>query len=43
LILEWNGRSRAAARSVGFEEGATLESIEGTFVVMSRQATDAVR
>ena len=38
LILEWNGRSRAAARSVGFVEDGTIESIEGTFVVMTRSA-----
>lgn len=38
LILEWNGRSRAAARSVGFEEGGTVENDEGTFVVMTREA-----
>ena len=43
LILEWNARSRAAARSVGFEENGTIESNEGTFVVMTRQATDTVR
>ena len=35
VILEWNGRSRAAARSVGFEEDGTFESTEGTFVVMT--------
>ena len=40
LILEWNDRSRAAARSVGFEEDGTIESVEGTFVVMTRHATD---
>ena len=38
VILEWNGRSRAAARSVGFEEEGTIESAEGTFVVMTREA-----
>jgi RimJ/RimL family protein N-acetyltransferase len=38
VILEWNGRSRAAARSVGFEEDGTFESAEGTFVIMTRDA-----
>ena len=38
LILDWNGRSRAAARSAGFVEDGTIESIEGTFVVMTRSA-----
>jgi [ribosomal protein S18]-alanine N-acetyltransferase len=38
LVLEWNGRSRAAARSVGFEEDGTILSTEGTFVVMTREA-----
>jgi [ribosomal protein S18]-alanine N-acetyltransferase len=38
LILDWNARSRAAARSAGFEEGGTVESTEGTFVVMTRDA-----
>ena len=42
LILEWNGRSRAAARSVGFAEDGTIESTEGTFVVMTREATAVV-
>jgi RimJ/RimL family protein N-acetyltransferase len=41
LILEWNGRSRASARSVGFEEEGTVQSTEGTFVVMTRDAPDA--
>jgi RimJ/RimL family protein N-acetyltransferase len=41
LILEWNGRSRAAARSVGFEEDGTIENDEGTFVVMTRDAVEA--
>jgi ribosomal-protein-alanine N-acetyltransferase len=35
LILDWNTRSRAAARSVGFEETGGVESTEGTFVVMT--------
>ena len=35
LILDWNARSRAAARSVGFEENGSVESTEGTFVVMT--------
>ena len=42
LILEWNRRSRAAARSVGFEQDGTIESSEGTFVVMTRDAGDAI-
>jgi hypothetical protein len=36
LVLDWNGRSRGAARSVGFEEEGTILSTEGTFVVMTR-------
>jgi hypothetical protein len=43
LILEWNRRSRAAARSAGFEQDGTIESDEGTFVVMTRDATNEVR
>jgi RimJ/RimL family protein N-acetyltransferase len=35
LILDWNARSRAAARSVGFEEDTSVVSNEGTFVVMT--------
>ena len=38
LILDWNARSRAAARSVGFEEGGAIRSVEGTFVVMTLDA-----
>ena len=36
LILDWNARSRAAARSVGFDEEGTVRSTEGIFVVMTR-------
>jgi RimJ/RimL family protein N-acetyltransferase len=36
LILDWNGRSRAVARALGFQERATIESTEGVFVVMAR-------
>lgn len=36
LILDWNARSQAAARSAGFEEDGAIESTEGTFVVMTR-------
>lgn len=36
LILDWNDRSRAAARSAGFVEDGAIESDEGTFVVMTR-------
>jgi ribosomal-protein-alanine N-acetyltransferase len=36
LILEWNARSRAGARSAGFEEAGTVQSTEGRFVVMIR-------
>jgi [ribosomal protein S18]-alanine N-acetyltransferase len=36
LILEWNARSRAAARSAGFEEAGTVQSTEGRFVLMIR-------
>jgi hypothetical protein len=36
LILEWNARSRAAARSAGFEEAGTVQSTEGRFIVMIR-------
>jgi RimJ/RimL family protein N-acetyltransferase len=38
LILDWNTRSRAAARSAGFEEDGSIQSAEGTFVVMTRPA-----
>jgi ribosomal-protein-alanine N-acetyltransferase len=38
LILDWNARSRAAARSSGFEEAGTVVSTEGTFVVMTLDA-----
>jgi RimJ/RimL family protein N-acetyltransferase len=43
VILDWNRRSRAAARSVGFEQEGTIRNAEGTFVVMTRDSTDAVR
>ena len=42
LILDWNVRSRAAARSIGFEEAGTVESTEGTFVVMMLDANARV-
>ena len=35
LILDWNARSLAAARSVGFDEEGTIRSTEGVFVVMT--------
>ena len=35
LILDWNGRSQAVARALGFREQATVESVEGIFVVMT--------
>jgi RimJ/RimL family protein N-acetyltransferase len=41
LILEWNGRSRAAARSAGFEEDGAIRSTDGAFVVMTRDAPAA--
>ena len=38
LILDWNARSRAAAHSSGFEEAGTVDSTQGTFVVMTLDA-----
>ena len=35
LILDWNARSLAAARSVGFDEEGIVRSTEGMFVVMT--------
>jgi ribosomal-protein-alanine N-acetyltransferase len=43
VILEWNGRSRAAARWLGFQQDGTIESSEGTFVVMTRDADAHLR
>lgn len=36
LILAWNARSLAAARSVGFDEVGVVRSAEGMFVVMTK-------
>jgi ribosomal-protein-alanine N-acetyltransferase len=38
MVLDWNARSRAAARSAGFDEERSVRSTEGTFVVMTRDA-----
>ena len=37
LILDWNERSRAAARSAGFVEVGRVQSTEGAFVILTRE------
>jgi [ribosomal protein S18]-alanine N-acetyltransferase len=38
LILDWNDRSRKVAEAIGFQREDVLESTEGDFLVMTRQA-----
>jgi ribosomal-protein-alanine N-acetyltransferase len=43
VILDWNGRSQAVARFLGFQAQNSIESTEGTFVVMTRSIADRLR
>jgi [ribosomal protein S18]-alanine N-acetyltransferase len=42
LILDWNGRSRALAERMGFEEKAAVVSHEGIFVILRRDISEKI-
>jgi RimJ/RimL family protein N-acetyltransferase len=42
LILDWNERSRRVAAALGFREEGVVESIEGDFLVLTREPSPHV-
>jgi RimJ/RimL family protein N-acetyltransferase len=42
LILDWNERSQKVARALGCQSEGVVHSTEGAFLVMTRDARDAV-
>jgi ribosomal-protein-alanine N-acetyltransferase len=42
LILDWNERSRRVAAALGFREEGVVESIEGDFLVLTREPSSHV-